>query len=205
MTSLVSGATLPDFELRDDSGTLRRLSELQGDNAMILMLGRGEHCPRERQHQREMLKFYEWCAVGFTGLVTILPNDLHETEKLRMSTGAYWPFLADADLEVQRTLDIAEYTDPHHTATVPHALVLAPGRIIDKVYVGYWFWGRPSIYQLWDDLQGLFRRIKSDFDPTTAEARAAWQATQTPMPTDHSNGSAAYPRHRRRARAAQPA
>ena len=31
---------------------MRHLSELQGDDPMILLLGRGEHCPRERQHQR---------------------------------------------------------------------------------------------------------------------------------------------------------
>ena len=177
--NLVPGAVLPDFVLPDSTtGTPRRLSDLQGDNPMVLLLGRGEHCPRERQHQREMLNFYQWCAVAFTGLVTILPNDLHETEKLRISTGAYWPFLADPDLEVQRTLGIAEYTDPHHTATVPHTLVLAPGLVIDKVYVGYWFWGRPSAYQLWEDLQDLFRRIKSDFDPTIPEVRAAWEASQ---------------------------
>src|SRR5205823_577955 len=88
---LVPGAVLPDFQLPDTTGTLRRLSELQADHPMILMLGRGEHCPRERQHQREMLKFWEWCAVAFTQLVTVLPNDLHETDKLRISTGAYWP------------------------------------------------------------------------------------------------------------------
>ena len=175
---LTPGQTFPDFELRDDSGVSRRLSELQGDNAMILMLGRGEHCPRERQHQREMLKIYEWCAVAFTELVTILPNDLHETNKLRISTGAHWTYLADEELEVQSALDIREYTDTHHDATVPHTLVLAPGLVIDKVYVGYWFWGRPTPYQLWEDLQDLHRRIKADFDPTTEEARASWEATQ---------------------------
>ena len=175
---LTPGETLPDVELRDDSGTLRRLSELQGSNAMILMLGRGEHCPRERQHQREMLKLYEWCAVAFTELVTILPNDLHETNKLRISTGAHWTYLADEDLEVQRGFGIREYTDSHHDATVPHTLVLAPGLVIDKVYVGYWFWGRPTPYQLWEDLQDLHRRIKPDFDPTTEDARAAWEAAQ---------------------------
>jgi peroxiredoxin len=74
---LVPGAVLPDFELSDDTGTKHRLSQLQGDNTLILLLGRGEHCPRERQHQREMLKFYEWSAVAFTELVTVLPNDLH--------------------------------------------------------------------------------------------------------------------------------
>ena len=111
-------------------------------------------------------------------LVTILPNDQHETNKLKISTaGATGPILCDEQLEVQRTLGIDEYTDPHHAATVPHTLVLAPGLMIDKVYVGYWFWGRPSAYQLWDDLQDLFRRIKPDFDPTLAEVRAAWEAS----------------------------
>jgi peroxiredoxin len=173
---LVPGAVLPDFELPDQDGIKRRLSELQGDDPMILLLGRGEHCPRERQHQLELRKFHKWCAVAYTRLVTVLPNDLHDVNKLRISTGAYWPFLSDGDLVVQRTLEIDEYTDSHHQATVPHALVLAPGLVIDKVYVGYWFWGRPSPYQLWEDLQDLFRRSKADFDPTAPEARAAWQA-----------------------------
>ncbi len=176
-SDLVPGATLPDFELPDHTGAPRRLSELQGDDPMILMLGRGEHCPRERQHQREMIRFHEWCAVAFTQLVTVLPNDLHDVNKLRISTGAYWTYLSDADREVQQTLEIKEYTDPVHDATVPHTLVLAPGLVIDKIYVGYWFWGRPSPYQLWTDLQDLFRRIKGDFDPTVPEVRAAWEAS----------------------------
>jgi len=78
MSKIKVGHTLPDFELPDENGDLHRLSELQGDNVMVLMLARGEHCPRERQHQREMLKFYEWCSVAFTELVTVLPNELHD-------------------------------------------------------------------------------------------------------------------------------
>src|SRR5919108_4454367 len=123
---LVPGAALPDFELPDQDGVRRRLSELQGSDPMILMLGRGEHCPRERQHQREMVRFHGWCAVAFTQLVTILPNGLHDVGRLRISTGAYWPYLSDADLEVQTALDIREYTDPHHAANVPHTVVLGP-------------------------------------------------------------------------------
>jgi peroxiredoxin len=178
---LTPGGTLPDFGLRDDAGTMHRLSELQGDDVMVLMLGRGEHCPRERMHQREMLRFFEWSAVAFTQMVTVVPNNLHDTNKLRISTGAHWTFLADENLEVQHTLDINEYTDTHHDATVPHTVVLAPGLVIDKVYVGYWFWGRPSAYQLWNDLQELLARIKADFDPTADTARAAWEATQQPV------------------------
>ena len=176
---LKPGTTIPDFELPDEDGVLHRLSALQGDDVLVLHLGRGEHCPRERQHHRELLTFHEWCAVAFTQLVTVLPNDLHDVSKLKLSTGARWTFLADTDREVQRHFDIHEYTDTHHDrAGVPHTLILSPGLRIEKVYVGYWFWGRPTIHQLWADLQEVHMRIKADFDPTTRAARAAWEALQ---------------------------
>jgi hypothetical protein len=108
--------------------------------------------------------------------VTVLPNDLHDVFKLKISTGSHWTYLADSELELQTALGISEYTDPIHTASVPHTLVLAPGLVVDRVYVGYWFWGRPSPYRLWEDLGDLFRRIKPDFDPTTPKAKAAWKS-----------------------------
>ncbi len=177
-TGLGVGTTLRDFELPDENGTKRRLSQLQGSDAMVLQLGRGEHCPRERAYHRELLKLQAILPIAFTSLVTVLPNDQHDTYKLKSSTGAWWTFLSDGDLEVQRALQIDEYTDPHHAATVPHTLILAPGLFIDRVYCGYWFWGRPSADQLWRDLQDLFRRTKADFDPTTDQARAAWSNAQ---------------------------
>lgn len=179
LKNLTIGDVFPDFELPDETGERHRLSDLQGADVMVLLLGRGEHCPRERQHQREMLRFHEWCSVAFTQLVTVLPNDLHELSKLKISTGAHWTFLADLQLDVQRTLDIREYTDTHHDATVPHAVVLGPGLVIEKVYVGYWFWGRPSPFQLWQDLQEILARTTPDFDPTTPEARSAWEAARS--------------------------
>lgn len=171
---LEPGATLPDFQLSDEDGAPHRLSEIQGENCLVLLLGRGEHCPRERQHQKEMVRFHEWCPVAFTEMVTVLPGIPHDTLKMRIATGAHWPFLVDEDLEVQRALEIDEYTDTHHAATVPHTVILSPGLRIEKVYVGYWFWGRPSIYDLWSDLREIHQRIKDDYDPTTAEARAAF-------------------------------
>jgi peroxiredoxin len=170
------GTPLPDFALPDENGVMRRLSELQGDNFLVLNLSRGEHCPRERMFHRELLRFHEWCAVAFTELVTIMPNSLHDVFRLKISTGAAWTFLSDADLEVQRHFDINEYTDTHHDyAAVPHTLILSPGLVVETVYVGYWFWGRPSMDQLWQDLGEVFARTKPDFDPTTPEARAAYE------------------------------
>src|SRR5215467_15568741 len=104
LKDLKRGDVFPNVQLPDENGVMHRLSELQGDDVMVLMLGRGEHCPRERHQQREMLKFYEWCSVAYTQVVTILPNDLHDVHKLKISTGAHWTFLADAELEVQRAL-----------------------------------------------------------------------------------------------------
>ena len=78
---------------------------------------------------------------------------------------------------MQSDLDIREYTDPHHAANVPYTLVLAPGLVVDKIYCGYWFWGRPSIYGLWDDLRDLSMRIRPDFDPLLPQVRDAWLAS----------------------------
>jgi peroxiredoxin len=173
--NLEPGTTIPDFELPDENGGLHRLSELQGDNVLVLHLSRGEHCPRERQHHRELLTFHQWCAVAFTELVSILPSNLHDVSRLKISTGASWTFLGDDELAVQKHFDINEYTDTHHDyAAVPHTLILSPGLRIEHVYVGYWFWGRPSMDQLWTDLGAVFASCKADFDPTTMQARETW-------------------------------
>ena len=73
--NLEPGTTIPDFMLPDENGDLHRLSDLQGEDALVLHLSRGEHCPRERMHHRELLRFHELCSVAFTELVTIMPND----------------------------------------------------------------------------------------------------------------------------------
>jgi hypothetical protein len=45
---------------------------------------------------------------------------------------------------LQKDLDIAEDTDPDHNPMTPHVIVLEPGLVI---YMGYWFFGRPTITQ----------------------------------------------------------
>jgi peroxiredoxin len=169
--NLEPGMTIPDFELRDEAGEMHKLSALQGDDVLVLHLSRGEHCPRERMHHRELLRFHEWCSVAFTQLVSILPNSLHDVFRMKISTGASWTFLADEELDVQRHFDINEFTDTHHDyAAIPHTLILSPGLVIEKVYVGYWFWGRPTNEQLWQDIGELLMRIKPDFDLQPASA-----------------------------------
>jgi peroxiredoxin len=44
---IAPGGIFPDYELPDHTETLRKLSELQGDDPLILTLARGHYCPKE--------------------------------------------------------------------------------------------------------------------------------------------------------------
>jgi hypothetical protein len=59
---------------------------------------------------------------------------------------------------------------------VPHTLVLKPGLVIHSIYNGYWFWGRPSFYDLWHDLRAATAEIRPDWDLGTPRLREAWVA-----------------------------
>jgi hypothetical protein len=92
----------------------------------------------------------------------------------RNEVNATWPFLSDPDRHVQRDLDIVEYTDPRHNPMVPHTLLLAPGLRIHRVYLGYWFWGRPTNDELHRDLREIFTTVRPDWNIATPELRADW-------------------------------
>jgi hypothetical protein len=48
-SDIVPGAVFPDYELSDYTGKRRKPSELQGQHPMILVLGRGGFCPKDRR------------------------------------------------------------------------------------------------------------------------------------------------------------
>ena len=96
--------------------------------------------------------------MAYTQIATIATDDHHTLQEFRASVGAQWTFLSDPGRTVQQDLDIAEYTDPEHNPMIPHTLVLKPGLVIHSVYNGYWFWGRPSFYDLWHDLRAATSR-----------------------------------------------
>ena len=77
---------------------------------------------------------------------------------------------------MQRDLDIQEYTDPENDPMIPHTLVLKPGLVIHTVYNGYWFWGRPSVDDLWHDLRAATAEIRPDWDLSRQGLREAWAA-----------------------------
>ena len=170
------GGIFPDYALPDHAGTVRTLSELQGRDPMILTLARGNYCPKEHQQHLELAANYPKVAVGYTQIATIATDDHHTLQEFRASVGAQWTFLSDPGRTVQQDLDIAEYTDPEHNPMIPHTLVLKPGLVVHSVYNGYWFWGRPSFYDLWRDLRAATSETRPDWDLSTPGLREAWDA-----------------------------
>lgn len=173
---IAPGAAFPDYELPDHTDTRRRLSELQGDDPMILTLARGHYCPKEHQQHLELAAFYPKIAVAYTQVVTIATDDHHTLQEFRASVGAQWTFLSDPERRVQKDLYIKEYTDPEHDPMIPHTLVLGPGLVIHSIYNGYWFWGRPSTVDLWHDLRAVSMRVRPDWDLSAPGLRERWNA-----------------------------
>jgi peroxiredoxin len=173
---IAPGATFPDYALPDQTETVRKLSEIQGDDPMILTLARGHYCPKEHQQHLGLAAFYPQIAVAYTQIATISTDDHHTTQEFRASTGAQWPFLSDPERTVQKDLDIQEYTDPENDPMIPHTIVLKPELVVHSIYNGYWYWGRPSTADLWRDLRDASRECRPDWDLAKPGLRDAWDA-----------------------------
>jgi len=171
---IVPGAVLPDYELSDHHGKHRKLSELQGGDPLVLVLARGGFCPKDRRQHEGLLQLHREMQVGYCRLVTVSTDNLLETNEFRAAVGADWTFLSDPGRKLQKDLDIAEYTDPHHDPMIPHTLVLEPGLRVFKIYEGYWFFGRPTVEELRLDLRAVLQRCRPDWSISGAAQRAAW-------------------------------
>jgi peroxiredoxin len=172
---IVPGAVFPDFELSDHTAKRRTLSELQGQDPMVLVLSLGSFCPKDRRQHEGLLQLHRELEVGYCRLVTVSTNNITETNEFRSGVGAHWPFLSALARKIPKALDIAEYTDPGHNPMIPHTIVLEPGLDIYKIYNGYWFFGRPTLDELRQDLRAITKKCRPDWDITTPELKAAWQ------------------------------
>ena len=173
-SDIVPGAIFPDYELADHTAKRQKLSELQGPDPMILILSRGGFCPKDRRQHEGLVQLHRELEVGYCRMVTISTDNITATNEFRKGLDAHWPFLSDDGRTVQKDLDIAEYTDPIHNPMIPHTIVLEPGLVVYKVYVGYWFFARPTVEELRQDLRAVLMKCRPDWDITKPEFKAAW-------------------------------
>ncbi|MCP3399039.1 redoxin domain-containing protein [Bradyrhizobium sp. CCGB20] len=171
---IMPGVTFPDYELSDHTGKHRKLSELQAGDPMVLVLGRGGFCPKDRRQAEGLLQLHREMEVGYCRMVTITTDNITQTSEYRSGVGAHWPFLSDSRRVVQKDLDIAEYTDPVHNPMIPHVIVLEPRLVVYKIYNGYWFFGRPTVEELRHDLRAVSMKCRPDWDITAPGFKAFW-------------------------------
>jgi peroxiredoxin len=174
-SDIVPGAAFPDFELSDHTGKRRKLSELQGDDPMIVVLARGGYCPKDRRQHEGLVQLHRELEVGYCRLVTISTDNITESNEFRTGVGGHWPFLSDPGRKVQKDLDITEYTDAKHNPMIPHTIVLEPRLVIYKIYMGYWFFGRPTAEELRQDMRAVSQKCRPDWDISNSELKAAWE------------------------------
>src|ERR1700679_1058834 len=99
---IVPGAVFPDYELTDHTATRRKLSELQGPDPMVLVLGRGGYCPKDRRQSELLVHLHREMEIAYSRLVTITTDSIAETNEFRAGVGAHWTFLSDAGRHVQK-------------------------------------------------------------------------------------------------------
>ena len=172
---IVPGAIFPDYELSDHTAKRRKLSELQGQHPMVLVLSRGGFCPKDRRQAEVLVQLHRELEVAYCRLVTISTDNITETNEYRTGVGAHWPFpLRRGPHRPKRSRHRRVHRSAHNPM-IPHVIVLEPGLVVYKIYNGYWFFGRPTLEDLRQDLRAVTKKCRPDWDITTPELRAAWQ------------------------------
>jgi peroxiredoxin len=100
-SDIVIGSTFPDYELPDQDGVPRRLSDLQGRDPMIVVLSRGSYCPKDQEQHRRLAELQPELEVGYCRMATISTDDLPTTKGFRAMVDARWPFLSDPRLRTR--------------------------------------------------------------------------------------------------------
>jgi len=165
---IAPGSVVPDMALDDHAGNPRELAALLGDDPTVLHFFRGWWCPKEQAFFRRLLAPQDEAEVAYTNIVSVSIDPPAVSAAFRAGVGARWTFLCDPERTYVEALDLLEVTDTVHRPYLPTVAVLRPDRTVHCSYDGYWFWGRPSLEELRQDLRALTRELRADYEPPHA-------------------------------------
>ncbi len=161
---LTVGRLFPDLVLPDHAGNERRLSDLAGDDPMILQFYRGWWCPKEQVFFRNLVDLQAEAEVAYTRFVSVSVDPPEVQAGFRAGIGARWTFLSDASRSHIGELGLMEMTDAAHRPYLPTVFTLRPDLTIHRVYDGYWFWGRPTNEELRQDFRAISHVSRPDWE-----------------------------------------
>ena len=82
----------------------------------------------------------------------------------RAGLGARFVFLSDAERRYMDELGLRETTDTVHDPYRPAAFTLYPDLRIHSAYNGYWFWGRPTLEEIRQDMRTISAAIRPNWE-----------------------------------------
>jgi peroxiredoxin len=164
LAELSPGNTFPDLELPDHNGVPRTVSELAEGDPVVLNFFRGWWCPKEQTYFRLLAALQDEVEVAYTRLVSVSIDEPVTQSAFRAGLDARWTFLSDHERRYVDALELRETTDTVHRPYVPTTFTLRPDLTIHSVYNGYWFWGRPTLEDLRQDLRAITRDARPDWE-----------------------------------------
>ena len=162
---LAPGDPFPDLVLPDHDGHDRRLSDLAGGDPLLLHTYRGWFCPKERAFLRSLVVLQDEAEVGYTRFASLSVEPPDVAAAFRAGLDARWPFLCDPTRDALGVLGLRETTDTVHDPYLPTVWLLRPDLTVHRWWLGYWYWGRPTLDELRLGLREITRAVRPDWDP----------------------------------------
>jgi peroxiredoxin len=159
------GARLLDLELPDQSGSVRRLSELVAGDPALVVFSRGWWCPKEQRFMRGLVTLQDEIEVAYARLVSVSVDPPEVTAAFRAGLGARWTFLSDEARRYLDVLGLRETADTLHHPYLPAAALVLPDLTIRRAWNGYWFLGRPTLEEIRQGFRDVSRMIRPDWVP----------------------------------------
>jgi len=79
-SDIVPGAVFPDYELSDHTTKRRKLSELQGQDPMVLVLSRGSFCSKDRRQHEGLVQLHGFSTILTRSRYTVLQRSRFSPE-----------------------------------------------------------------------------------------------------------------------------
>ena len=131
-----SGIPAPDFELYDDTNTLRKLSGFRGRNVVLYFYPKDDTpgCTREACNFRDDYSAYEQAGIVILG---VSPDDVSSHVKFKQKFGLPFPLLADEDHKVCDLYEVwgpKKFMGKSYEGVLRTTFLIAGNGIIVKVF-----------------------------------------------------------------------
>ena len=134
--SISAGIPAPDFELEDDTGTPRKLSDYRGSNVVLYFYPKDDTpgCTKEACNFRDDYSAYENAGVAILG---ISPDDVKSHAKFKKKFQLQFPLLADLGHRVCDLYGVwgpKKFMGKEYDGVLRTTFLIDGGGIIVKVY-----------------------------------------------------------------------